>query len=101
MSLHLEAAKRARRRSEASRRLDLHGMQLNGGEPIATNSDALDDKTVVRISTRPVFLAKNPHHAQNPPRQPEQALAWQDETAGTMAARSGSRDETMVCNVVC
>src|SRR4051794_38624378 len=53
MSLHLEAAKRARRRSEASRRLDLHGMQLNGGEPIATNSDALDDKTVCRVSTRP------------------------------------------------
>ena len=31
----------------------------------------------------------------------EQALALQDETAGTMATRSGSRDETMVCNVVC
>jgi hypothetical protein len=53
MSLLLEAGKRARRRSEASLRLDLHGMQLNGGEPIATNSDALDDKTVVKVSTHP------------------------------------------------
>jgi hypothetical protein len=41
-------------------------MQLNGGEPIATNSDALDDKTVVRVSTRPVFLAKNPITLKTP-----------------------------------